>query len=434
MFIPTPLDLAGKRLVLQTQRLIDGTGAAPKQDMTVVVEGDHITQVIETEAFQEGSEDIVIDTATGGTVMPGIIDSHVHTLGSGEPADAAFSSISTTIPAMALESLKNAWADLEYGITTLRDLGSKGYADVAVRDAIAEGKFPGPRMFVAGQGITMFGGHGDKGHRPEVAFTDRTGLANTIDEAKRAARFQVSRGVDVIKLMTSESRMQRDGSIFWPQEMDYEMIRTAVVEAEKVGIHTAAHCHGGQGVTDTIRAGVRSLEHAHWLTDEQLDLMCEHGTYLCPTFSCNAVLQRRGLEGTGWPAWRMEWLERVIEDKADTFERALKAGVKIVSGSDAATNFNYHGLCVEELAFMVDAGMKPTDVIVAATSRAAELLGMEQFIGSIKEGMLADLILVDGNPLDDMRVFVEKDNVKLVVKDGVPLVDRMGLGDRLNLD
>ncbi|MFP4200970.1 MAG: amidohydrolase family protein, partial [Clostridia bacterium] len=245
-----------------------------------------------------------------------------------------------------------------------------------------------------------------------------------------AARFQVSRGVDVIKLMTSESRLQPDGSIFWPQEMDYEMIRAAVVEAEKVGIHTAAHCHGGPGITDTIRAGVTSLEHAHWLTDEQLALMCEHGTYLCPTFSCNAVLHRRGLEGTDWPAWRTDWLKRVIEDKADTFDRALAAGVKIVSGSDAATSFNYHGRCVEELGFMVDAGMKPMDVIVAATSRAAQLLGMENLIGSLREGMLADLIVVDGDPLADMRVFVEKQNVKLVVKDGVPLVDRMGLADR----
>jgi imidazolonepropionase-like amidohydrolase len=258
-----------------------------------------------------------------------------------------------------------------------------------------------------------------------------TGLANTADEVKSAARYQISRGVDLIKFSTAESRLARDGTIWWPQEMDYGMIRAGVVEAEKVGIHSAAHCHGGPGATDTIKAGVTSIEHGHWLTDEHFGLMTERGTYFCPTLACNQILFDMGPEAAiaalGGAPSRWAWLSRVIEDKADTFHRAMQAGVKIVNGSDAGTNFNYHGECIRELEFMVRLGMKPMDAIVAATKTAAELLRVADKLGTFGPGKWADFIVVDGDPLTDIRVLTQRDNVKLVVKDGVPLVDRMGL-------
>jgi len=427
VFIPRPVELGDRRLVVQAGTLIDGTGAQPARNVTVIVEDEDIVDIVDTNLYRKTPMDLVVD-ATNLVMMPGIIDCHVHVCSTGDPAGSGFRSFETTIPSAVLIGLKNAWTDLEHGITTLRDMSSIGYIDVAIRDAINDGMYPGPRMFVAGQGLTMYGGHMDPKRRPEVQLTDQTGLANTVDEVKAAARYQISRGVDLIKFNTSESRRNPDGSIWFAQEMDYEMLRAGVREANKVRIHTAAHCHGGQGATDTIKAGVTSVEHGHWLTDEHFELMNQHGTYFCPTMACNEVLYRRGLEGTGWPEERWDWLKRVVHDKVDTLQRAIRAGVKIVSGSDAGTNFNYHGQCIEELAFLVDRGMKPMDAIVAATRNAAQLLGKEDKLGTLRKDMWADFILVDGNPLSDMRVLVDKENIRLVVKGGVPVVDQLGCG------
>ncbi|MBI4277129.1 MAG: amidohydrolase family protein [Armatimonadetes bacterium] len=430
MFIPRPIELNGRRLVVHAGTLIDGTGHAPAARRTLIAQGNEIREIIDTTAYREVPGDVVVD-GRARVVMPGIIDAHVHVRSSGDPAERAFASFETTIPTATLKGLRNAWRDLEYGVTTIRDLAAIGYMDVALRDAISGGEFSGPRMFVAGHGLTMHGGHMDPRRRPEVELLRHTGLTNTPDEVKAAARYQISRGVDLIKFNTAESRMTRDGQIWWPQEMDYEMIRAGVIEAEKVGIHSAAHCHGGQGATDTIRAGVTSIEHGHWLTDEHFDLMNEHGTYFCPTLACNQILFDLGPEAAvrglrGDPS-RWEWLKRVIHDKADTMHRAMRKGVRIVNGSDAGTAWNFHGECIRELAYLVDYGMKPMNAIVAATKIAAELLRVSDKLGTLQVGKWADFLVVEGDPLADMRVLTNKENIKLVVKDGVPLVDRMDL-------
>lgn len=430
MFVPRPLSLNGRRLVVHAGTLIDGTGAAPARDVTITIKGQDVHEVMPAAAFRATPDDVVVD-ARAQTVMPGVIDAHVHVRSDGDPVQRAFNSFETTIPSMTLAGLRNAWRDLEYGITTIRDLAAVGYIDVALRDAINAGTMVGPRMFVAGHGLTMHGGHMDPKRRPEVLLHGHTGLANTADEVKAAARYQISRGVNLIKFNTAGSQINRDGTLWWPQEMDYDMIRAGVIEAEKVGIHSAAHCHGGQGAIDTIKAGVTSIEHGHWLTDEHFGMMIERGTYFCPTLACNQIRYDQGrdvaLKHLGnTPAW-WEWLVRVMHDKADTFARARRAGVKIVNGSDAGTPLNYHGECIRELGFMVDLGMTPMEAIVAATRTAAELLRVADKLGTLKPGKWADLLVVDGDPLADIRVLEKKENVKLVVKGGVPLVDRMDL-------
>ena len=430
MFVPRPLSLNGRRLVVHAGTLIDGTGAAPSRHVTITVKGQDVHEIMPAAAFRSTPDDIVVD-ARAQTVMPGVIDAHVHVRSDGDPVQRAFNSFETTIPSMTLAGLRNAWRDLEYGITTIRDLAAVGYIDVALRDAINAGTMVGPRMFVAGHGLTMHGGHMDPKRRPEVMLHGHTGLANTADEVKAAARYQISRGVNLIKFNTAGSHINRDGTLWWPQEMDYEMIRAGVIEAEKVGIHSAAHCHGGQGATDTIKAGVTSIEHGHWLTDEHFGMMIERGTYFCPTLACNQIRYDLGRDVAtkdlgNSPAW-WEWLVRVIHDKADTFARARRAGVKIVNGSDAGTAMNFHGECIRELGYMVDLGMTPMEAIVSATRTAAELLRVGDTLGTLKPGKWADLLVVDGDPLADIRVLEKKENVKLVIKGGVPLVDRMGL-------
>jgi len=431
LFKPSPVDLKGKKLVIRAGTLIDGTGAKPQVNKVIIVENDEIGAVLPDEKYEPSPTDVIVD-ATDKVVMPGLVDSHVHVRSSGVPAQRQRSAIQATIPSMTLMALQNAWNNLEYGITTIRDMSALGYFDVSIRDAVNEGWMIGPRMFVAGQGLTMYGGHMDPKRRPEVQVLHQTGLANTPDEVKAAARYQISRGVDLIKFNTSGSKIDRDGSMWWPQEMDYEMLRAGVLEAEKDRVTSAAHCHGGQGATDTIRAGVTSIEHGHWLTDEHFELMLEHGTYFCPTLACNEVRLRKGQEESGMDDEHWQWLQRACHDKHDTFERALKAGVPIVSGSDAGMPFTYHGWGgMWEISLLVEYGMTPMQALQAATTTPAKLLGLDDKLGTVEKNMWADLLVLDENPLDDITCLTDKEKTRLVVKAGKPVVDRMNLRNQL---
>jgi len=430
MFNPTPLQLGEKRLVIHAGKLIVGDGTQEKRK-TILVCGNEICDIIDYQAYVAEEDDVIVE-ALDKTVMPGLTDTHVHVRSSGVPAQRTRTQMEATVPLMTLMGLKNAQANLEYGITTIRDMSSTGYLDVAIRDAVNDGMFVGPRMFVAGHGLTMYGGHMDPKRRPEIELNHHTGLANTPSEVKAAARYQLSQGVDHIKFNTAGSEISRDGTVWWPQEMDYEMIRAGVFEAEKLGKSSAAHCHGGQGATDTIKAGVRSIEHGHWLTDEHFELMLERGTCFCPTLACNEVRLRKGQEEAGMEDDHWAWLQRATHDKHDTLERALAAGVKIVSGSDAGMPFTYHGWGgAWELSLLVEYGMSPMQAIMAATKTPAELMGVADVLGTIKVGRWADLIVVNGDPLEEVDILTNKERTLLVVKDGTPVVDRMGLGETI---
>ncbi|MFP4200474.1 MAG: amidohydrolase family protein [Clostridia bacterium] len=412
-------------MIIEAGRLIDGRGNV-EENRALVIEGKYISGVLPLEAVDARPDDEVID-ARSQTVMPGLIDCHVHTRSGGYPEERA-SAPTATIPDFTLRSLTNAQKDLEAGFTTIRDLASIGFADVALRDAFERGDFAGPRMRVAGHGLTMWGGHMHRNHqmRPGLDTAQIMGVVNTVDQAKEAARYQISRGVDFIKFNTAGSHRLEDGSITIHKEMDYEMLAAAVEEAKKVEIMTAAHCHGGEGATDTIRAGVDTLEHGHFLTDEHLELMLEHGTIFVPTLSPNEKLYERGREALGgvWDRW--EWLETVMEIKTDTLARAIKAGVPVAAGSDAGTNYNHHGENAREMEFMVRRGMTPMEAIVAMTYTAARATNLGRWTGSLEAGKWADVVVVSKNPLDDIEVLNDRENFLRIIKDGKVMIDRTG--------
>ena len=408
-------------MVVKAGLLIDGNGDSFR-DAVVLINGRSIVGTQPAAAYQPLPEDTVID-ASAHTVMPGLVDCHVHTRSSGEPSERGGDSTQTTVPQFTLRALRNAQKDLEAGFTTIRDLGSMGYIDIALRDAFEKGEYAGPRMRVAGYGLTMWGGHMHRFMRPGLDMTESTGIVNTADQAKSAARYQIGRGVDFVKFNSAVSSLRYDEKRI-DQEMDYEMLAAAVKECRKVGIGSATHCHGGQGATDAILAGVYTIEHGHWLTDEQFEMMLKHGTIFVPTLCPNEKLYERGKDGLKGVFDRWNWLETVMDDKTDTLQRAMKAGVPIAAGSDAGTNFNRHGENARELEFLVKRCMTPMQAIVAGTKTAAKATMLDHVTGTLDAGKWADLIVVKGNPLDEITILNDKQNILLVMKEGKVMVER----------
>ncbi len=409
------------RIVVRAGLLIDGNGNAWK-NRSVVVKSRSIEGVVESEDCHVLPGDEVID-ASAYTVMPGLIDCHVHTRSSGDPKDRGFDSTQTSIPTFAYRALLNAHKDLEAGFTTIRDMASIGYVDISLRDTFERGDFPGPRMRVVGYGLTQWGGHMHHFLRPGLDMVESTGVVNNPAEAQSAARYQIGRGADGIKFNSGVGKLV-DGKIVMEQEMDYDLMAVAVKEARKVGAWSATHCHGGRGATDAILAGVTSIEHGHWLTDEHFDLMLRNGTIFVPTMCPNEKRYERGKDRTGSGPEFWEWLERETEDKIDTLARAMKAGVPIAAGSDAGTNYNFHGENAREMEFLVMRGMPPMMAIVAGTKIAAMTAKLDHKIGTLDAGKWADVIVVNGNPVENIKVLNDKANILLIMKDGKVTIER----------
>ena len=257
----------------------------------------------------------------------------------------------------------------------------------------------------------------DKGlWSPEVTISGRTGVCDGADSCRQAARAQFKRGVDLIKLNAcSEALFHLDPP--WGQEMTYEEMAAICEVAHWLHRRVAAHTSGGPGITAAIRAGVDSLEHAHWLSDEQIELMVEHGTFLVPTLAVNSRSIELGPEAIAVSQEEWQWLLKVNEDKWETLRRAKEAGVKIAAGSDAGFVVA-HGESARELEELVKGGFTPLEAIGAATGVAAECLGMEQDIGSVEPGKFADVVVVAGDPLLDVRILQDKERIAQVLIGG----------------
>ena len=385
-------------LVLVGAALIDGTGAEPVRGRAVVVEGDRITQVVDDARAPRGRR---MDLA-GCTLLPGLINCHVHLCFGAEP-DPVRALRDEPQALTALKALRRAQETVEAGVTTVRDLGGRDYVELAVRRAIAEGLFPGPRILGAGRPVCMTGGHGN--------FIGRE--ADGPDDMRKAVREQLKAGADVIKLIATGGVMTPGVEPGSPQ-LTLEEMRAAVEEARKAGRLTAAHAQGSTGIADAVEAGITTIEHGIFLTDEIIAAMKRRGVFLVPTLAAPAAISAGGL-AAGIPDYMVRKSDAVVAAHVASFRRAHQAGARIAAGADSGTPLNFHGSLLPELELMVKYGMTPLEAIHSATSVAADALGLTGETGRLMEGYAADLLAVAGEPAERIGAL---DEVRLVLARG----------------
>jgi len=371
---------------------------------TVIIEDDRIVKVTKgKERIPRGTEQFDLD---GGTLLPGFIDCHVHLCMDGG-ANPVISERKESIPTMTLKAADFAHRTLMAGVTTVRDMGGSNYVDLAIRDAVRSRLIPGPRILASGRIICMTGGTGWTFGAQEV---------DGPDEVRKAAREQIKAGADIIKLMAT-------GGVITPgvepgsEQFTKEELQAGVEEAHKAGRKTAAHAQGTQGILNALKAGVDSIEHGIYLDEEAVSLMIERGVYFIPTLSPLFNIERYGVEG-GIPEFAVEKTRRVKPFHTKSLRMAIEAGVRIAMGTDSGCPFTFHGSNLSEIVLLVENGFTPMDAIRAGTQSAAAVLGLQNDLGTIEKGKLADLIVIDGDPLNDISLLARPENIRLVMQGG----------------
>ena len=342
------------------------------------------------------------------TLLPGLMDAHTH-LGYDLEGDWVHRAVKETAADIAIRAVRNAHRTLMAGFTTVRDVGSGGFADIALMRAIDRGLVDGPHVIPAGHALGITGGHCDlTGFAPGIAEPGpEEGIADGPGGVLRALRYQVKHGARVIKICATAGVLSFEGPVGAQQLSDEEM-RTVVEEASRHGLKVAAHAHGTDGIKAAVRAGVASVDHGSMLDEETIRLMVERGTYLVPTSYLAEAVDMGAL-----PAPIRAQAEYVLPRARESLSRAIAAGVRVAFGTDAGVF--PHGDNAKEFAVLVERGMSPLQAIQAATIHAADLLDVPDR-GRIAEGLLPDLIAVRGNPLDDIRTL---EDVVFVMKGGV---------------
>ena len=367
----------------------------------VLVDGERISRIAPIGEF-EGYSSEKINTS-GGTLLPGLIDCHVHLVYCGE-ADPKTSLLKLGPGQIVMNAFENAQKTLRSGITAIRDLGGRDYLEFAVRDACNSDRQLGPTIMAAGKMICMTGGHGNVFGR----------IADGPDEVLKAVREQIHAGSDVIKLMATGGVMTPGVN---PEDAHYteEELRVGVDEGHRFQRTCASHAQGAAGILNAVRAGMDSIEHGIFMTQECLEAMLEKGTYLVPTLAAinNIYLNR----DNGIPAFIVEKTIRVRERHHQSIKMFYKAGGKIAMGTDAGTPFNIHGDNCQELKFMVELGISNSDAMQFSTASAADLMGLTDR-GQIEENFYADLLIVSGNPVEDISAVANQENHRSVIKNG----------------
>jgi imidazolonepropionase-like amidohydrolase len=408
---------AEKSYVLKAARLFDGKGDALVTPGVVVVTGGRIVGVGSSAAVPAGAE--VIDFGDA-TLLPGFIDAHTHlTFAYNEDYNKQqLDNLRETVAEQALDASVNARVTLMAGVTTVRDVGSRDFLDVGLRNAIAKGDVPGPRMLVTVHALGATGGHCDAqdGFR-EGLFGHESGplegVINGPEQARWAVRLDHKYGADMIKVCASGGVLSPTDDVDTPQ-LTQEELNAIVDEAHALRRKTAAHAHGAEAAKRAIRAGIDSIEHGSFLDDEALDMMKQRGTYLVPTLMAVQGLQEKFDRGVYIPPAIAAKAHAAITALRSTFQRALAKQIKIGLGTDASVY--PHGRNTEEFHQMVDLGMKPAAALRAGMSADAELLGIPDKVGSLETGKFADVVAVPGDPLQNIRV---TEHVFFVMKEGV---------------
>jgi imidazolonepropionase-like amidohydrolase len=397
--------------VVYAGRLIDGLSASVRNNVTVVIEGDRIKEVRDGRQEIPGAE--VIDLE-GSTVMPGLIDCHTH-LTMQIARDQLLNQLIKRDTERAITATVYARKTLLAGFTTVRDVGASDFIDISLRDSIAAGVIPGPRMFVATRILSISGGHGDLGGVREDLIPEpdwRNGIVNSPEDAVRAVRYSVKYGADLIKFAATGGVLSLADSGAGQQFTLAEM-KAIVDAAHMLDRKVAAHAHGAAGMKDALRAGVDSIEHGTYLDDEAIALFKQHGAYLVPTIIAGKTVEAAARIPGFFPP-PIEAKARAIGPLIqNAFGRAYRGGVKIAFGTDAGVYS--HGQNAKEFEYMVEAGMPAIEAILSATRGGADLLGQSANIGSIQAGRYADLVAVDGDPLKDIKLL---QHVSFVMKAG----------------
>jgi imidazolonepropionase-like amidohydrolase len=401
-----PALAADKVVALRAARMIDGRGGTVVSPAVIVVRGNTIESIGGTVPADAQTIDL-----GDMTLLPGLIDAHTHILLQGDITAADYDEqiFKESLPYRALRASRAVRIALDHGFTTLRDVETEGamYTDVDVKRAINNGVIPGPRLFVSTRALSVTGGYGPSGYSPEIGYPMGVQIVDGVDASRKAVREQIAHGADWIKVYADRAYfVQKDGSLssiatFTPEEM-----KAIVDEAHRLRHRVAAHAMARPGIENALNGGVDSIEHGIAIPDDLIDVMVSKGVYLVPTLTVTEYVA---------PGRGGVWA-KIPDYHHDSFQRALRRGVKIAFGTDVG-GFPWDAVNeAKEFEYETRFGMTPMQAIQSATRTAAELLGMSDRIGTLESGKFADIVAVPGNPLQDITAM---ERVGFVMKDGV---------------
>jgi imidazolonepropionase-like amidohydrolase len=398
---------AAPRTVIRAGHLIDVQSGQSLAHKAIVVEGEKITAVVDDTPANIHPGDRVVDLSSQ-YVLPGLIDAHTHLTGNPE---YGMEVMGRSVPRQTLIGARNARVTLLAGFTTVRDVGSPGYSDVALRDSIAAGEIPGPRIMASGPPLGITGGHCDENEYAPEMHHSAEGVADGISGVQHMVRQNIKYGSDLIKICASGGVLSKGDD---PRASQYtlEEMKAIVADAHRLGRKVAAHAHGAQAMQWASEAGVDSVEHASYIDEQTINILKKNGTYVVPTL----YLSRWNLEHmkeTGMPEMYAQKEREIIPIVEKNMRQAFASGVKVAFGTDAAVY--PHGLNAHEFKVYTDLGMSPVDALRTATVNASDLLGLAKQIGSVTPGKYADIIAVSTDPLQDVTTL---QNVQFVMKGG----------------
>jgi len=398
--------------LIHAGKLIDGKSDQAQTKMTIVIKDNLITDVIK--GYKNPKDDENYLDLKGYTVLPGLMDMHVHFGGEYQSKAERPSKVEKEMEAIL--ATQDAYVTFFAGFTTVRQVGDSGMVAISLRDAINQGKVVGPRIFTSGKSLATTGGHADPTNGRAVSKYDyplpEDGVVNGPYEVYTAVRQRYKDGADGIKITVTGGVLSEAKSGSNPQ-FTQEEVNAVVNAAKDYGMWVAVHAHGAEGMKRAIRAGVDSIEHGTFMDAEAMELMIENGTYYVPTISAGEFVAAKSKIDNYFPEIVRPKAASVGPQIADTFSKAYKKGVRIAFGTDAGVQ--PHGTNWEEFVFMVKNGMSEMAAIQSATMETAKLLTIDDTLGSIEAGKIADIIAVNGDPLEDISLLK---SIALVMKDG----------------
>jgi imidazolonepropionase-like amidohydrolase len=403
-------------IAIRAAHLVDVEAGRVINAPLVLISGDRIEKVGTASDVMVPPGAKIIDLGKA-TLLPGLIDCHTHL--NTDPQNAGFKSLGISVPRLALIGAKNARLTLEAGFTTVRNVGVRGFADVALRDAINDGDVPGPRMLVSGPALGITGGHCDENRLAPEFHNHSQGAADGIPAVMAKVRENIKYGADVIKFCASGGVFSK-GDLPGAEQYSPAEMQVLVAEAHRLDRKVAAHAHGTQAIIDATNAGVDSIEHGSLIDDAGIRAMKEHGTYLVADIYNDDFILGQG-KSFGFTEEMLAKERMVGREQREGFHKAAQAGVKIAFGTDAGVY--PHGWNSKQFAFMVKYGLTPMQAIQSATVSASDLIGWSDKVGAIAPGKFADIIAVQGDPLKEVTVL---EQVGFVMKGGAVVKNQLG--------